>query len=409
LVRVAIDRHRLFANGAAAVFAVIAAGWASSAWALTCSPGYVAIDYGPPIGLSCTSVLDLPPVGGPTGLDLDAAIEDEIDAAHARDEAAARRGLNRNPITSMMHGEDNPYDDPFLDFTVVHDNGSALSSASGAISGTAPAATITDVGVGTDAFYNGSQMFKLGGDQRLLIGGLVQYDSIDSLSANARTAHAGLYSVAAAAHYYNGSAYLIGAGSLGWGMGSFADGATGITGSFGLHSYALGISGGNRFTLLDTRTDKTPLTDLRVGYAAPGGYALQLDLNGHLLYHNATSDAFVDSAGNAGGAGTTSILTAGSEARLAALVPMGRMTASPYVSAGIDQDVAYSNSATVPAQGGKPGDTLYFGTPQTTFSARMGVSVQDESGFNVGLHAFASTSGQYQAAGAQVALRYVFH
>lgn len=306
-------------------------------------------------------------------------------------------------------------DDPFIDFTTIHDNGAQITSASGAASSSIPGSRTTDVGGGASSAFNLSHTFNLSGNQRLVVGGAARYDSLrttfgpDSSApglASAGAVNESAFSVAGMARYYVGTTYLGVLVAGNWGRDSLSDNLTPATGSFHTSGYGDGISAGHTFTLFDSRSVDTRVVPTKAPPKPIGGYAVELDVSGHLDYNWAKADGFTDSSGFVWGDQNLRYWTAGAQAQLTWIIPTPQLTWRPFLAATVSSDFSYSNTVDIPAQTGALADTLFIGGPQTFGGARAGISAQAKNGIIVGAQAFYQRSSEYSVTGGQVFLRY---
>ena len=194
------------------------------------------------------------------------------------------------------------------------------------------------------------------------------------------------------------------------GNGSWTNTIGGISGNFDSTGYAAGGTVGKVFTLFDSRTQPHSALPVKAPPKPSGGYAVQLDLSAHLAYVHDDVGGFTDNTGFIRGDEVLHYGLAGAKAVLFATIPEGRLTWIPSVGATIDQQLDYSHTLTFPVQPGFgfPGDVVSYGSAQTLAGAEIGLAARDVSGFVVGVHAFYRESAEYQIAGAQAYLRYVF-
>jgi len=324
-----------------------------------------------------------------------------------------------------------PADDPFVDFTILNDKGASFSSASGTINGQSTSSHTTDVGGGESAAYNGwNKTLNLATNQSLVVGVQGGYDSLRTTYGasplapglpSVATDNQSIYTLNGRLAYYAGSMYFGGGLAGDWGHGNLTNVATGGTGGYGIHGYTMGAFVGNVFTLYGNPGNPTnpanastsPLTTKALPKKAPPkpaapGYALQLDLSGHVLYVTDQDDGFTDSTGFILGAERLRYWDAGGQARLFATIPNGRLTWTPYVTATLDQQFAFSHTLGVVAQAGAPADTIYYGGAQTFWGAQIGLYAQDASGIGVGIRGIYQQSSEFQVFGGQAYLQYVF-
>jgi hypothetical protein len=134
--------------------------------------GNFCVTFNPPSQITC------PPAGGNSshsGLDfLLNGIGKEISLAHDAD--------NPGQTPEFMS------DDPFFNFTSIHDGGASVSSANGTVSGRISSSTTTVIGGGAAAGYNGfSKSIGLSNNQNLIVGIQGGFDSYRRLLAPARS------------------------------------------------------------------------------------------------------------------------------------------------------------------------------------------------------------------------------
>ena len=142
--------------------------------------------------------------------------------------------------------------------------------------------------------------------------------------------------------------------------------------------------------------------------AAPPGNALQVDLRGWLRYSGDQEGGFTDSTGFIWGTERFHTWDAGAQARLFATIPNGRLTWTPYVTASVDREFAYSDALAIPAQAGQIADTIYFGSPQTFWGTQVGLFAHDFGGVGVGIRGGYQQSAEFQIWSAQAYLIYAW-
>jgi hypothetical protein len=316
---------------------------------------------------------------------------------------------------SWLYGLD-PADDPFIDVARIRDKGAAITSASGTFIGQTVSSRTTDIGAGGAAFWNGSKTFDLGANQRLLIGGIFRFDSLQRTFDNdplapavgsAASERRDLYTFAGMFCYYAGSAYVGAAFGGNWGHGDWADHVAGATGNFKSHGYLTTATIGNVFTLIDTRSAPSRVLPTKESARqASGGYALQLDVDAHIAYAKDQIGGFADSSGFVWGDEQVRYWAAGGRARLFMTVPSGRLVWTSYVAGTIDSEFSFSHTLNIPAQTMQIPDTIFYGGAQTFWGGRLGVDVLDLSGIRFGAEGYFQQSSQYQIAGGQAYVRF---
>jgi hypothetical protein len=311
--------------------------------------------------------------------------------------------------------------DPFVDGTSIRDRGPAVSSASGTIAGQIGSSRTTDIGAGVTGGYNRfGQTFNLASNQTLVVGGMFRYDSFNT-SFNAANGLPGFldignvrqhnYSFAGMARYVVDNGYLaVGVNGL-TGGGKLTDAVSGATGEFNTHGWMTGLAAGKSFYLYDTRRPqsrpiitKGPPPTQTLG----GGYAVRLDLGGHLGYATETAGGFADTSGFIRGDEKLHFWDAGGHAQLAWIIPNNGWTWMPYGALTLDQQFGFSHTLGIPVQAGQGADTLYFGNAQTFWGGQLGISAQNNSGWTLGIKGYTQQSAEFEIWGGQAYVRYAF-
>lgn len=311
--------------------------------------------------------------------------------------------------------------DPFVRFSSVHDGGAAISSASGTVSGQTASAHSTDVGGGVIGTYDRwNKTFNLTANQTLVVGGQFTFDSSRTTFGASTLAPAFLntgsvkqdrYGFAGGFQYYVGDLYFGGAIAGNLGHGNMTNDATGGAGGYGIGGYSTGATIGETFTLFgspNSPTQTSPLPTKAPPKPADSGYALRLDLRGHIGYANEQADGFTDSTGFIWGAERFHSWDVGGLARLYATIPNGQWVWMPYVGATLNQQFGYKDALAIPAQPGQIADTIFYGSAQTFWGAQLGMLVQDKSGIAVGIRGIYQQSSEFQAWAGQAYLQYTF-
>jgi hypothetical protein len=214
-----------------------------------------------------------------------------------------------------------------------------------------------------------------------------------------------IYTAGGMFRYDVGNTYVAGLLGGAWGNGDLTNIVLSSTGSFRSGGFSSAVVLGRVFTLFDTMTYANPRFHTKAPPKPVGGYAVKLDLSGHVGYRRDQVDGFTDSSGFARGAEQYKYGLVGGQAKLFASMPGGRWTSTPFVAATVDQQFGYSHSLDIPTQVTQIGDTLFFGSAQTFWGGQLGVDVLDASGVRIGINGYYRSSSQYELAGGQGYIR----
>jgi hypothetical protein len=214
------------------------------------------------------------------------------------------------------------------------------------------------------------------------------------------------------ARYVVDNAYLaVGVNGL-VGGGKLTDAVCGATGEFDTHGLMAAAAAGKSFILYDTRriqsspiiTKGKPQTQ-----TANGGYAVRLDLGGHLAYATETASGFTDTSGFIRNDEKLHFWDAGGHAQLALIIPNDHWTWMPYGALTLDQQFGFSHTLDIPVQAGQIADTIFFGNAQTFWGGQLGISVKNDTGWTLGLKGYTQQSAEFDIWGGQAYVRYAFH
>lgn len=251
------------------------------------------------------------------------------------------------------------------------------------------------------------------GDQQLSFSGLFSYagsnltlTSIAGL-ADPASARTDTYGFAIAGLYRIGQTYAIGSGGFNFGTGNETLNVNGSNGSFNTKGYWADVQLGHVFWLLDLTTGggSWPMP-MKAPPQPLGGYALGLDLSGHIGYSDARVSGFTDSNGFIFGETTARYGDVGARAKLYAVVPNGRFLWMPYVAATIDQEFGFSSAGSIPVQAALPtGDSFSFQQALTFWGTELGVDARVPNGWMLGLKGFYQASADVNSAGGAAYLK----
>lgn len=251
------------------------------------------------------------------------------------------------------------------------------------------------------------------GDQQLSFSGLFSYGrsnlTLTSIAglADAASARTETYSFGFVGFYRTGQTYVIGSGGFDFGNGNETLNLNGSTGSFSTNGYWADVKLGHVFWLLDTIVGGgSRAMPMKAPPQPLGGYALGLDVSGHIGYNGARVSGFTDSSGFIFGETTARYGDIGGRAKLYAVVPDGGFLWMPYVAATIDQEFSFSSTASIPVQAALPsGDSLSFQQALTFWGTEVGVDTRVPNGWKLGLKGFYQASADVNFAGGAAYLK----
>jgi hypothetical protein len=292
---------------------------------------------------------------------------------------------------------------------VTRNRGYGVTDSAGLLAPGTTAPSFKDVAGGGG--IAGSYDFNLSGNQSLRFSGFFDYKRVDATlgtvaglgGASAGSAQSDSYRFGGAVIYGFGSAYLEGKAAFDFGHGNETQTVDGSAGRFDTHGYSADLRIGNVFVLLNTLSSGTTRMPTKAPPKAAGGYAVGLDLSGHLGYSNDRVDGFTDSAGFIYGADRTRYGDVGGRAKLFAVVPNNGLLWMPYVAGTVDQQFGFSSTLTIPDQVALPGgDIVSLQQAQTFWGTQLGLDVRGPSGWRIGAKGFYSASSDTNITGGSV-------
>jgi len=275
----------------------------------------------------------------------------------------------------------------------------------------------TSGGGGVVATYG---VHGLPANQQLSLSGMFTYQKDDftltSLAgvSNAASARTDTYGFAGSAVYSVEQTYLVGSGGYKFGNGNESVSLNGSAGTFDTHGYWADLKLGHVFVLANTITWGSSPGSGMVTKALPtkapprsaGGYALGLDVGGHIGYSNSQVAGFTDNTGFIFGPATTKYDEAGAYAKLFAVIPNGQFVWTPYVSATVDREFSFSSSASIPVQAAlASGDAVSLQQALTFWGTEAGVNARIPNGWVVGVKGFYQASADINVVGGAASLR----
>jgi hypothetical protein len=235
----------------------------------------------------------------------------------------------------------------------LRNSGASISDSAGLIAPGTNSASYRENGGGggLNGTYDASRF--VGPNQKLLFNGAFDY-------TNSSTNFGGIgagssinsenYSFTGTAFYSNYDTYVALKGSYQFGNNSEFNSSDSSTGSYRSDGYDIDATLGHVFWLWNT-ISQTPTS--RMAVKAPprttsDGYAIGLDLSGHLGYQNDVAKGFTDSAGFVFGNERIQGGETGLQATLFAAVRNNGLTWTPYVTGSVDWRFGYSHVANFP-------------------------------------------------------------
>jgi hypothetical protein len=218
------------------------------------------------------------------------------------------------------------------------------------------------------------------------------------------------YSFTGTAVYKNYNTYLALKGSYQFGNNSEFNSSDSSTGSYRSDGYEIDATVGHIFWLFNTMSQTTAP---RMAFKAPprtsDGYAIGLDLSGHLGYQSDVAKGFTDSAGFVFGDERVQGGETGLKAMLFATVRNNGAIWQPYVTGTVDWRFNYSHVSNFPGQLGlATGDAVSFADATTFVGAKAGLDVKMSNGWTVGANGFYDHSSDTDIVGGKAYVKIPF-
>ena len=272
---------------------------------------------------------------------------------------------------------------------------SRTSAGSGGISGSYDASNFVD------------------SNQKLVLNGAFDYTSSrTNYGAALGSVNSDTYGFRGSALYSNYRTYLVLSGAYEFGNNSEFFAGDASSGSYRSDGYNVDARLGHVFVLFNSIAAVAPPPRMPVKApprAADGGYAIGLDLSGHLGYSSDVARGFTDTSGFTFGdervqGGETGLL-----AKLFAAVPRNGVIWQPYVAGSVDWRFDYSHIASFPTQVALAGgDAVSFSDGTTFVGAQLGLDVRAANGWTVGVNGFYSHSSDTDIAGGRAYVKIPF-
>jgi hypothetical protein len=264
---------------------------------------------------------------------------------------------------------------------------------------------------GLSGSYDASSF--VGSNQKLILEGGFDYTaSRTNYSAASGSINSDTYDFKGSALYSNYRTYLVLSGAYEFGNNREFFAGDASSGSYRSDGYNVDARLGHVFVLFNSIAAVAPPSRMPLKAApraADGGYAIGLDLSGHLGYSSDVARGFTDTSGFTFGderakGGETGLL-----AKLFAAVPSNGVIWQPYVAGSVDWRFDYSHIASFPTQVAVAGgDAVSFSDGTTFVGAQAGFDVRAANGWIVGVNGFYSHSSDTDIAGGRAYVRIPF-
>ena len=294
-----------------------------------------------------------------------------------------------------------------------HTNGVGISDSAGLL---APGAMATGVrqnsgSGGIAGSYDASWL--VGPNQQLLLGGAFNYTSSSlNYAGAAGSINSDMYDFRGFALYTNYQSYVALSGSYGFGNNHEFFAGDLSSGNYRSESYDVDVRLGHVFVLFNSIATAAPPPRMSVKApprAADGGYAIGVDLSGHVGYANSVAQGFTDNSGFVFGDETAQGGEGGLQAKFFAEVPRNGVTWLPYITGTVDWRFDYSHVAYFPTQVALAGgDAVNFSDATTFVGGQIGLDVKTANGWTVGANGFYSHSSDTEIAGGRVYVKVPF-
>jgi hypothetical protein len=255
--------------------------------------------------------------------------------------------------------------------------------------------------------------YLVGSNQKLVLNGAFNYTASNTgFSAGSGSINGNTYGFNGSALYSNYATYLVLSGSYEFGNNSEFFAADASSGRYRSDGYDVDARVGHVFMLYNSIA--APVAPSRMPLKAPpraadGGYAIGLDLSGHLGYANEVARGFTDTSGFVFGDERVQGGETGLRAKLFAAVPRNGVVWQPYISGSVDWRFDYSHVAYFPTQVALAGgDAVTFADATTFVGAQIGLDVKATNGWIVGVNGFYSHSSDTEIAGGRAFVRIPF-
>jgi hypothetical protein len=295
----------------------------------------------------------------------------------------------------------------------LRNGGVSLSDTAGLIAPGTNSASYRENGGGGGiaGTYDASRF--VGANQRLWFNGAFDYTNSSTNFGGVgagSTINSNNYSFTGTGLYSNYNTYLAVTGSYQFGNNSEFNSSDSSTGNYRSDGYDIDARVGHIFWLLNTMS-QTPAARMAVKAPprTPDGYAIGLDLSGHLGYQSDVAKGFTDSSGFVFGDERVQGGETGLKAKLFASVQNNGVIWTPYVTGTVDWRFNYSHIANFPGQVAlATGDAVTFDDATTFVGAKVGLDVKMSNGWIVGANGFYDHSSDTEIVGGQAYVKIPF-
>lgn len=318
------------------------------------------------------------------------------------------------PVTFSLFGSDNAsgvY--AGVSTSSTWNSGYRVTDTAGAIppNSSAPGFHALSTRAGADLITDGTRLFDLNANQRLLFGVTFEYrrsemdfgtSALTPAVAGAGSARRDTYAIKGSADYLLDTIYFSGRAAVEWSHVDITNNVVQGQGNTNGHGFAVSGTVGKIFTLFNS-TGVQPTMLVKAPPTRAGGYAVFLDVSGQLGYRNVRDNGFTDSSGFIYGTEQLSYWAVGARANLGAVIPsaLGRFSWMPYVGLTFDQQLGFRHTWDLPSVG----DTLDFSQGQTWWGVQAGLNVLDRGGVKAGVNAYYRASSDTSVLGGGLFLK----
>jgi hypothetical protein len=295
----------------------------------------------------------------------------------------------------------------------LRNSGASISDTAGLIAPGTQSASYRENGGGggISGTYDASRF--VGPNQHLWFNGAFDYTSSSTNFGGVgagSTINSNNYSFTGTGLYSNYNTYLALTGSYQFGNNSEFNSSDSSTGSYSSDGYFIDATIGHVFWLLNTMSQPTTS---RMAVKAPprtsDGYAIGLDLSGHLGYESDVAKGFTDSAGFVFGDERVQGGETGLKAKLFATVQNNGLIWTPYVTGTVDWRFNYSHISNFPGQAAlATGDAVTFADATTFYGAKLGFDVKMTNGWVIGANGFYDRSSDTEIVGGKAYVKIPF-
>jgi hypothetical protein len=286
----------------------------------------------------------------------------------------------------------------------LRNSGASISDTAGLIAPGTQSSSYRENGGGGGISYLYDASRLVGSNQKLGFYGAFNYTSSNTNFGGVgagSTINSDNYGFTGAAFYSNNNTYVRLSGNYQFGNNTEFNSSDNSTGSYRSDGYDIDAKVGHIFWLMNTISQPTTS---RMAVKAPprpsDGYAIGLDLSGHLGYQSDVAKGFTDSSGFVFGDERVQGGETGLKAKLFADVQNNGVIWTPYVTGTVDWRFNYSHIANFPGQIAlATGDAVTFDDATTFVGAQVGLDVKTSNGWTVGVNGFYDHSSDTEIVG----------